>query len=94
MRDWRHSSVHRLEQPGAYIVTTGTYLYWETKLTYSESDFARLSCVHRNAVHHRIVREASLCPLCSAGLDQRRATTSFYKRIMQMKIDRVHVNPR
>jgi putative transposase len=42
-------------------------------------------------VHHRIVREASLYPWCSAGWFQRRATTSFYKRIMQMRIDCVHV---
>jgi putative transposase len=50
-----------------------------------------LSYVHRNAVHHRIVREASLYPWCSAGWFQRQATPSFYKQIMQMKIDRVHV---
>ena len=34
---------------------------------------------------------ASLYPWCSAGWFQRRATTSLYKQIMQMKIDRVHV---
>jgi hypothetical protein len=37
------------------------------------------------------VREASLYAWCSAGWFQRRATTSFYERSMQMKIDRVHV---
>ena len=26
MRDWPHSPVHRLAEPGAYIVTAGTYL--------------------------------------------------------------------
>jgi hypothetical protein len=25
MRDWPHSPVHRLAEPGAYIVTAGTY---------------------------------------------------------------------
>jgi putative transposase len=67
------------------------FQYWETNLTYPESYFARLSYVHRNAVHHRIVREASLYPWCSAGWFQRRAEASFYKRIMQMKIDRINV---
>jgi putative transposase len=67
------------------------FQYWETNLTYPESYFARLSYVHRNVVHHRIVREGSLYPWCSAGWFQRQATTSFYKQIMQMKIDRVHV---
>ena len=67
------------------------FQYWETNLTYLESYFARLSYVHRNAVHQNIVREPSLYPWCSAGWFQRRATNSFYKRIMQMKIDRVNV---
>ncbi|HXX22866.1 MAG TPA: hypothetical protein VEO19_06935 [Terriglobia bacterium] len=67
------------------------FQYWETELTYPESYFARLSYVHRNAVHHQVVREASLYPWCSAGWFQRRAGASFYKRIMQMKIDRVNV---
>jgi putative transposase len=26
MRDWPHGPVHRLAEPGAYIVTAGTYL--------------------------------------------------------------------
>jgi putative transposase len=67
------------------------FQYWETRLTYPQSYFARLSYVHRNAVHHRIVREPSLYPWCSAGWFQRRATRSFYQRIMAMKIDRVNV---
>jgi REP-associated tyrosine transposase len=172
MRDWPHSPVHRLSEPGAYMVTGGTYLkrpifrgsvrleflcdallglaeehqwrlqawavfpnhyhfvalspekatsltaftkhlhsvtaiqanqwdgthghkiwfeYWDTALTYPESYDARLSYVHRNAVHHRVVREPSLYPWCSAGWFQRRATGSFYKRIMALKIDRVKV---
>jgi putative transposase len=172
MRDWPHSPIHRLEAPGAYIVTGATYLkrptfagrrrleflcnmllelaekyhwrlqawavfpnhyhfvalspaeagtlttftrhlhslntiqanrwdgtpgrkvwfeYWETNLSYPQSYFARLSYVHRNAVHHNIVREPSLYPWCSASWFQRRAPTSFYKRIMEMRIDRVKV---
>ena len=67
------------------------FQYWETQLTYAESYFARLSYVHRNAVHHGVAREPSLYPWCSAGWFQRRALTSFYKRIMAMKIDRVSV---
>jgi hypothetical protein len=53
--------------------------YWEAALTYPESYFARLSYVHRNAVHHAIVREPSLYPWCSAGWFQRRASTPFGK---------------
>jgi putative transposase len=68
------------------------FQYWETLLTFPESYDARLSYVHRNAVHHGIVREPSLYPWCSAGWFQRRAETSLYKRIMAMKIDRVKVD--
>ena len=67
------------------------YQFWDSALTYPESYNARLSYVHRNAVHHRIVREPSLYPWCSAGWFQRRATPSFHKRIMALKIDRVNV---
>jgi len=67
------------------------FQYWDILLTYPESYFARLSYVHRNAVHHGIVREASLYPWCSARWFERGAPTSFFKRIMGMKIDRVSV---
>jgi putative transposase len=67
------------------------FQYWETRLTYTESYFARLSYVHRNAVHHGVAREPSQYPWCSAGWFQRRTQTSFYKRIMAMKTDRLNV---
>lgn len=67
------------------------FQYWETRLTYAKSYFARLSYVHRNAVHHKLVREPSLYPWCSASWFQRRATTSFYKTIMGYGIERLKV---
>jgi putative transposase len=67
------------------------FQYWDTRLTYQKSYFARLSYVHRNAVHHRLVREPSLYPWCSAGWFQRRATTYFYKTIMRFGIERLKI---
>jgi putative transposase len=67
------------------------FQYWESQLTHQKSYFARLSYVHRNAVHHRLVREPSLYPWCSAGWFQRRAATSFYKTIMRFGIERLKV---
>jgi len=64
------------------------FQYWETQLTFQKSYLARLSYVHRNAVHHKLVPEASLYPWCSAGWLQRRAPTSFYKTIMRFGIER------
>jgi len=67
------------------------YQFWDTHVTYQESYFARLSYVHRNAVHHKLVREPSLYPWCSAGWFQNRAAKSFYKTIMRFGIERLRV---
>jgi putative transposase len=74
--------------------TTGRkvwYQYWDSRLSFEKSYYARLSYVHRNAVHHKLVPEPSLYRWCSAGWFQRQAATAFYKTIMGMKIDRVNV---
>ena len=65
------------------------FQYWETELTYERSFFARLSYVHRNAVHHGLVREPSLYPWCSASWFQRRSSTAFFKTIMGYGIGRL-----
>ncbi len=67
------------------------FQYWDTQVTFQKSYLARLGYVHKNAVHHGLVREPSLYPWCSAGWFQRRAATSFYKPVMGMKVDRVRV---
>jgi len=65
--------------------------YWDTRLTFEKSYLARLSYVHKNAVHHGLVREPSLYPWCSAGWFERQAAPSFYKTVMAMKVDAVQV---
>jgi putative transposase len=69
----------------------GWFQHWETRLTYQRSYLARLSYVHRSAVHHRPVREPSLYPWCSAGWFERRANASFSKTIMRFGIERLKV---
>jgi len=74
--------------------TTGRqawFQYWDTQLTFQKAYLARLSYVHKNAVHHGLVREPSLYPWCSAGCFQRRTTPAFYKTVIGMKVDRVQV---
>jgi putative transposase len=68
------------------------YQYWDTHLTYQRSYFARLSYVHRNAVHHGLVKEPCLYPWCSASWLQRRGPTSFYKTIMNFGIERLKLH--
>jgi len=67
------------------------YQYWDKELTFQRPYLARLGYVHKNAVHHGLVREPSLYPWCSAGWFQRKADTSLYKTVMGMKIDQVKV---
>lgn len=67
------------------------FQYRDTQLTYAKSYLARLAYVHKNAVHHGLVREPSLYPWCSAGWFQLKAPTSFYKTVMGMKVDQVKV---
>ena len=67
------------------------FQYWDSRLTFQKSYLARLSYVHKNAVHHGLVHEPSLYPWCSAGWFQRRATSAFFKTVMGMKVDRVRV---
>jgi putative transposase len=67
------------------------FQYWESRLTYAKSYFARLSYVHQNAVHHGIVRVPSRYPWCSAGWFERRAPKSLYRRIMEFKPARLQI---
>ena len=67
------------------------FQYWDTQLTFQPSYLARLSYVHRNAVHHGLVREPTLYPWCSADWLQREAAASFYKTVMRFGTERVKV---
>ena len=65
--------------------------YWETRLTFQKSYLARLSYVHRNAVHHGLARVGSAYPWCSAGWFERRSEPAFYKTVMGFPSDRIKV---
>jgi putative transposase len=57
------------------------FQYWESHITFQRSYFARLQYVRQNAVHHRVVREATTYPWCSAGWFRRSATRAMQKTI-------------
>lgn len=65
--------------------------YWDTRLTYEQSYFARLNYVHQNAVKHGLVPVANQYPWCSAAWFERTATPSMVKTIYGFKIDRIKV---
>jgi putative transposase len=65
--------------------------YWETRLTFEKSYFARLSYVHRNAVKHGLVAVAAQYPWCSAAWLERTAPRSQVETLYRFKIDKVRV---
>jgi putative transposase len=67
------------------------FQYWDSRITFEESYFARLRYVHENAVHHGIVKRAVNYPWCSAGWFERKAKASFRKTILGFPCDRVEV---
>jgi len=82
------SWVNQLDgQPGRTV----WHNYWETRLSYEKSYFARLNYVHQNAVKHGLVRVANQYRWCSAGWFERTATPAMVKTIYGFKTDRVKV---
>ena len=65
--------------------------FWETKLTYEKSYFARLNYAHQNAVHHGLVTVANQYPWCSAAWFERTATRAQVRTIYSFKTDRITV---
>lgn len=65
--------------------------FWETRLTYETSYFARLSYVHQNAVRHGLVAAAHLYPWCSATWFETHASPAQVRTIYEFKVDRVRV---
>jgi putative transposase len=67
------------------------FQFRETQLTYERSWLARLRYTHQNAVHHRLVNDATQYRWCSASWFETNARTSFVKVVNNFKIDRVNV---
>ena len=65
--------------------------YWDVKLTYEKSYFARLKYTHTNPVHHKLVAVAHQYPWCSASWFERTADPAQVKTIYAFKVDTVRV---
>jgi len=75
------------ETPGRRV----WFEFWETRITFPRSYFARLNYVHQNAVRHGLVRLASQYPWCSAGWFERKAARSFFQTVMGFRSDKLNV---
>ena len=78
--------VNRLDRAPARQVW---FNFWETRLTYPKSYFARLSYTHRNPVKHRLVAVANQYPWCSAAWFERTASAAQVKTIYRFKTDKL-----
>jgi len=67
------------------------FQYWDTQITHQSSYLARLSYVHYNPVHHRLVEDARAYEWCSASWFGKNSEKTFYKAVTEAKIDRVKV---
>ena len=65
--------------------------YWDTRLTFEKSYFARLNYVHQNAVKHGLVPLANQYPWCSAAWFERTASSAIVETIYRFRTDRVSV---
>jgi len=65
--------------------------YWDVRLTYQKSYYARLCYTHQNPVKHGLVRLASHYPWCSAQWFETTAQPAQVRTIYGFKIDRLHV---
>jgi putative transposase len=66
--------------------------FWDKKLTYERSYFARLNYVHQNAVKHGLVNLASNYPWCSAAWFERTVSPAMVKTIYSFKTDRLQID--
>lgn len=65
--------------------------FWETRLTYERSYFARLKYTHQNAVKHGLVPVANQYSWCSASWFEQVATPAQVNTIYRFKVDRINV---
>jgi putative transposase len=67
------------------------YNYYDTRITYDRSWFARLKYVHHNPVHHGVVHNAESYEWCSAAWFAREAANAFVKTVNSFSIDQLKV---
>ncbi len=68
------------------------FQFWDSRLTFERSYFARLNYVHQNPVKHGLVLVGTAYPWCSASWFEREAPPSFFNTVSPFKIDRLSVH--
>jgi len=80
--------LNRIDQtPGRKI----WFNYWDSRITYASSYYARLTYVHNNPVHHGITKTAEEYRWCSRGWLERSASRAFINQLDGFKTDSLNV---
>ncbi len=66
--------------------------YWDTRINYEKSYYARLHYVNTNPVHHGICDNAEMYEWCSASWLKHNASPAMYNTIMNFKSDQININ--
>jgi putative transposase len=66
--------------------------YWDIRLTFEKSYWARLNYVHQNPVKHNLVLVANQYPWCSAAWFERTASPAMVKTIYSFKTERLKID--
>jgi len=67
------------------------YQYWDSRITYERSYFARLNYIHQNPVRHGLANVANQYQWCSARWFELNGDRSFVKTVSSFKTDKVKV---
>lgn len=92
IRDLHYATAEEINRQDGSSGRHVWFNYWDTKLTFEKSYFARLNYVHQNAVKHGLVERASDYPWCSAAWFERIATRPQVKTIYSFRTDRVRID--
>ena len=67
------------------------FQYWDSRLTFEKSYFARLRYTHQNPVHHKLVYDSRDYKFCSAAWFEKTAPVSFQKTLANFKTDKLEI---
>lgn len=67
------------------------YNYWDSRITFQRSFYARLKYVHDNPTHHDIVSNSKNYRWCSRPWVEKTGTPAFIKTLDSFRVDRVNV---
>lgn len=67
------------------------YQYYDSHITIQTSHYARLNYVHHNPVKHKVVEDARNYAWCSAGWQERTASSSYVKTVKSFGTSKLNV---